>query len=108
MNTGAFKSQDARTWYGNYYAWGEIETKNVYIWKNYKYGVDYNRLTKYCSNPEYSGYEGFKDNLMQLLLEDDAAYQNMHLDNKFYLSLSSILKLNLLSTICFIKLFIIF
>ena len=33
MNVGASKPED----YGNYYAWGETETKESYIWNNYKY-----------------------------------------------------------------------
>ena len=33
MNVGASKPED----YGNYYAWGETETKESYLWNNYKY-----------------------------------------------------------------------
>jgi hypothetical protein len=27
----------ARDWYGDYYAWGELETKEIYTWDNYKH-----------------------------------------------------------------------
>jgi len=33
-------------WYGNYYAWGEIEPKDNYDWETYKFGKRAN-LTKY-------------------------------------------------------------
>ena len=78
----------ASNWYGDYYAWGETEeksgwdgqgTKVLYDWAYYKFGKAFDELTKYCSNPKY-GLNGFTDNLYELLLEDDAAYQN----KKFY------------------------
>ena len=66
-------------WYGDYYAWGELEpNKSNPYWDNYKFG-NYNKLTKYCNNSKF-GLNGFTDNLTQLLAEDDAAYQN----KKFY------------------------
>ena len=79
-------------WYGNYYAWGELEgnktNKNGIIyfsWYNYKFGKDYNNLTKYCNRPSY-GLNGFTDNLTQLLPEDDTAYQNKKIYNfKFHI-----------------------
>ena len=47
-------------WYGKYYAWGELkpnktnEDGKIYFdWSNYKFGNDYNKLTKYCNNPKY-------------------------------------------------------
>ena len=70
-------------WYGDYYAWGEIEDKSKqgkeYNWKTYKFGKNEYNLTKYCNNPKY-GLKGFTDNLTELVPEDDAAYQN----KKFY------------------------
>ena len=73
-------------WYGDYYAWGELEpnktneNRDIYFgWDNYKFGKNYNKLTKYCNKTEY-GLNGFTDNLTQLLPEDDVAYQN----KKFY------------------------
>ena len=69
-----------KDWYGKYYAWGElkpnkIKKKEIYFdWPNYKFGKDYNKLTKYCNKSEY-GLKGFTDNLTELMSEDDAAYQ---------------------------------
>ena len=72
-------------WYGDYYAWGEIKTKSEFSWPNYKFGKLNNKLTKYCNNPNY-GLNGFTDNLIELLPEDDAAYQNKKLHNfKFHI-----------------------
>ena len=78
-------------WYGDYYAWGELEPNKTdkdgeiyFDWDNYKFG-DYNKLTKYCNNYKY-GLNGFTDNLTELLQEDDAAYQNKKLHNfKFHI-----------------------
>lgn len=59
--------------YGNYYAWGETTTKEVYNWSTYTYcNGSYNTLTKYCDNSSY-GYNGFTDNLTTLQAVDDAA-----------------------------------
>ena len=68
----------ADDWYGNYYAWGEIETKTYYDWvdpndatQNYKYanGAS-NKLTKYCNNRDY-GNNRYKDDLTTLEPTDD-------------------------------------
>ena len=82
----------AEDWYGNYYAWGELEPnktneegKIYFDWSNYKFGNDYNKLTKYCSNFDF-GLKHFTDTLIQLLPEDDVAYQNKKLYNfKFHI-----------------------
>lgn len=58
--------------YGNYYAWGETTTKEVYDWSTYAYGNAYNALTKYCNDAVY-GLNGFTDNLSTLQAADDAA-----------------------------------
>ena len=60
--------------YGEYYAWGETETKDYYGWSTYKWckGTE-NTLTKYCTNPSL-GADGFTDGLTTLLPEDDAAH----------------------------------
>ena len=79
-------------WYGGYYAWGELEGNKTnekgeiyFDQSNYKFGEDYNKLTKYCNNYEY-GLNGFTDNLANLQSEDDAAYQNKKLHNfKFHI-----------------------
>ena len=75
-----------KDWYGDYYACGELEPNKTnedgdlyFGWENYKFGKDYNKLTKYC-NDSKKGLNGFTDNLTELLPEDDTAYQN----KKFY------------------------
>ena len=71
-NIGANVPED----YGDYFAWGETETKDIYNWSTYKWCNDYyDRITKYCSNSGY-GDNGFTDNLTMLLSEDDAATAN--------------------------------
>ena len=62
--------------YGDYFAWGETEPKDVYSWETYKWcnGSD-TTLTKYCTKSKY-GYNGFVDNKTELDPEDDAAYVN--------------------------------
>ena len=47
---GATNGDTAESWYGNYYAWGEIETKSDYSLSGYKYvNSASNKLTKYCN-----------------------------------------------------------
>lgn len=72
MNVGASKPED----YGDYYNWGETTTKDIYDASSYQHcnGSIY-ALTKYCNDSHY-GYNGFTDNLTELLPEDDAAYMN--------------------------------
>ena len=69
-NVGADKSED----YGDYFAWGEMMTKNKYDWSTYKWcnNDDYfnlYNLTKYCTNSNY----GTVDYKTVLDPEDDAA-----------------------------------
>ena len=71
MNIGATKPEE----YGDYFAWGETEPKDIYAWSTYKYGNVYNALTKYCNNSSY-GKDGFTDSLTELELADDAARVN--------------------------------
>ena len=64
--------------YGDYFAWGETQPKNIYSWNTYKYcngDNGWNTLTKYCTESG-NGYNGFTDNLTILLPEDDAATVN--------------------------------
>ncbi len=70
-NIGANNPWDS----GNYYAWGETTTKITYFWDTYKYGDDYNGLTKYCTDSSY-GKDGFTDDLTTLEATDDAATAN--------------------------------
>ena len=68
-NLGAEKPWE----YGNYYAWGETETKDDYSWETYKYCKGTKEtLTKYCYDAKY-GNEGFIDTLTTLEATDDAA-----------------------------------
>ena len=72
-NIGAGSEED----YGDYYAWGETQTKSNYGWVSYKWCMrSYKTLTKYCTNSSY-GYNGFTDGKTVLDLEDDAASVNL-------------------------------
>jgi uncharacterized protein YjdB len=68
-NVGAKSQEDA----GNYYSWGETETKNEYWWGTYKYcNGSSDKLTKYCNNSEF-GNDGYTDRKTILDPEDDIA-----------------------------------
>lgn len=69
-NIGATSPED----FGDYFAWGETETKSNYDWSTYKYCKgSMSTLTKYCQNSA-NGYNGFTDVLTELEPSDDAAY----------------------------------
>ena len=69
MNVGANAPED----YGDYFAWGETEPKEVYDWSTYKYcNGSYYTLTKYNNRSSY----GSVDNKTTLKLADDAARVN--------------------------------
>lgn len=78
-NIGANAPED----YGDYFAWGETEPKEVYDgskwYMNSYYDTDGNfhsgGYTKYCTNSS-DGYNGFTDGKTELDPEDDAAYIN--------------------------------
>ena len=71
-NVGASKA----TGYGDYFAWGETETKDYYAWSTYKYtNGGYGKMTKYCNDASH-GDNGFTDNKTVLEQEDDAAAAN--------------------------------
>ena len=56
--------------YGDYYAWGETETKSCYNWETYKWcNGSYNSITKYC----IKNSDGIVDNKTTLELSDDVA-----------------------------------
>lgn len=60
--------------YGNYYAWGEVATKEQYNWSTYRYCTVFGEdslqtLTKYNLNSDY----GTVDDLTTLQAVDDAA-----------------------------------
>ena len=69
-NVGANNPED----YGDYFAWGETEPKDLYDWSTYKYcnGSYYNTLTKYNNSSSY----GSVDNKTELDLSDDVARVN--------------------------------
>lgn len=71
-NVGANSPEEC----GNYFAWGETTPKDNYSWITYKYSMgSFQTLTKYCYQSDY-GYNGFRDNLKELLPVDDAATAN--------------------------------
>ena len=72
-NVGASKAED----YGNYYAWGETNTKDEYSWETYKFWRSYNTMTKYVSNPKEGYPANFSDGKVDLESIDDAATQNL-------------------------------
>lgn len=66
VNLGAKAPED----YGDYFAWGEIETKKDYGWESYKWSnPPYFYLSKYNYDSEY----GAVDNKSVLDMADDAA-----------------------------------
>lgn len=73
-NVGAESPEDP----GDYFAWGETETKERYDWKQYKYSKfvegEY-LITKYCTN-SLCGYNDFVDSLTVLEPVDDAVRVN--------------------------------
>lgn len=64
FNVGATKPEET----GNYYAWGETEEKECYIWKTYKYGT-FATIAKYGVKNSY----GFADYEKTLEPADDVA-----------------------------------
>lgn len=66
-NVGATNPWDC----GDYYAWGETQTKADFDWNTYKFGNSDN-LTKYCNNADF-GKDGFTDALVTLEPADDVA-----------------------------------
>ncbi|MBR6549799.1 MAG: fibronectin type III domain-containing protein [Paludibacteraceae bacterium] len=61
------------TEYGDYFAWGETQPKEIYDWSTYKYcDGSSSSLTKYNTESVY----GLVDNKTQLTLSDDAAHVN--------------------------------
>ena len=67
-NVGASQPEE----YGDYFAWGEVEPKEVYDWSTYKWGNSNETQTKYCTDSNY----GTVDNKTVLESADDAATAN--------------------------------
>ena len=73
-NVGADTPED----YGNYFAWGETISNNVFdidTYQHYRCDNDGCGITKYCTDSNF-GYNGFTDSLTSLLFEDDVASFN--------------------------------
>ena len=73
-NVGADSPED----YGDYFAWGEVDTKIDYSNWTYKYSVfrlNLFHFIKYCTKRNF-GYEGFSDKKTVLDFSDDAAKMN--------------------------------
>ena len=70
FNVGATSPED----YGDYFAWGEIETKDTYTVNNYKWwNKSSKEITKYCTIDSLA-YGGVADGLTELLPQDDVAH----------------------------------
>ena len=68
-NVGASAPEE----YGDYFAWGETEPKDIYDLSTYKWcNGTYNSMTKYCTSSIY----GTVDNKTELEVADDAATAN--------------------------------
>ena len=60
--------------YGEYFAWGEVQTKKYYDFDNYKWTMSMpGTITKYCTMESY----GYVDDKTQLEPADDAARVNL-------------------------------
>lgn len=65
-NIGASEPEEV----GDYFSWGETETKDTYLWADYQYSDgSATSLTKYCSRANYGTVDGLK----ALEPADDAA-----------------------------------
>ena len=77
-----------KSWYGDYYAWGELEpNKKIYDWDHYRFynGPD-TKAVKDTIPAYYIDKYGINDKLEELLPEDDAAFQFKKLHNfKFHI-----------------------
>ena len=73
-NLDATPDQYYYHWWGKYYAWGELESKECFSETTYKYGgVNFSKYNK-------------EDKLMEIQPEDDVITQNVHLYNyKFHI-----------------------
>ena len=70
FNVGATAPEE----YGDYFAWGELETKTEYSWSNYKYCLGTSKtLTKYCTLTDFSS-DGNIDSITTLYIDDDVAH----------------------------------
>ena len=73
FNIGASSPEE----YGDYYAWGETETKSSFSWETYRWcNGTKTTLTKYCPTDKtsYWGSEGIPDGKIVLDPDDDVAH----------------------------------
>ena len=79
-NLGATNADTVESWYGDYYAWGETETKEEYSWSNYEHtngtysSSNKKVFIKYIptNRTEYWNGKGDPDNKLVLESVDDA------------------------------------
>lgn len=72
-NVGANSPED----YGDYFAWGETEPKEDYVYSTYKWcKVGTTKFTKYCTKSDFWANDVPMDNKTVLDSEDDAASAN--------------------------------
>ena len=62
-NVGATKPEE----YGDYFAWGEVEPKEFYVWSNYKYSIGETQMLKYSPRIDHN---------TELDIDDDVAIVN--------------------------------
>ena len=62
-NVGATSPED----YGDYFAWGEVEPKEFYVWSNYKYSIGETQMLKYSPRIDHN---------TELDIDDDVAIVN--------------------------------
>ena len=70
-NVGADNPEE----YGDFFAWGETEPKDVYDTSHYKFNKGSGKMTKYCTISSF-GSNGMTDDLTELEPTDDAATAN--------------------------------
>ena len=65
-------------WYGDYYSWGETQTKDDYGVADYKWaGLQHDHVTKYCPKNKSFKWDGnttVPDDLISLEKDDDVAF----------------------------------
>ena len=72
--TGEWSDEIVKSWYGDYFAWGEIKPKSKYTWETYKWTGDANSTVRSKYLKKY-GCPYFTSKTV-LESQDDAAYMN--------------------------------
>ena len=79
-NVGATCGSKAKSWYGDYFMWGDTvpATNKICNWENYRYcNGKHNYLTKYCYDYDCWDGPGDPDNKLDLELMDDMVHANL-------------------------------